>query len=185
MLVGVIQFFRLKVSNIIVFRVIFNLIFVVGVGVIVWGMYLNFWSAKIQIIKQTEKEKGMFEYNAAGANAYRVYKYDNILRYINEMIWFRLCVQANIIISIISNIFKQNDPQAAPSLPQVNIHLRVLSEQSRNFDRVIDEEYDDCCICLDKFVDGKKVNKLECNHLIHTGCLAEWIKKKTICPLCR
>lgn len=56
-----------------------------------------------------DKEEGRFEYSTKGANAYRIYKYDNILRYINEMIWFRLCVYANIIISMVSNYFKQPD----------------------------------------------------------------------------
>ena len=43
----------------------------------------------------------------------------------------------------------------------------------------------ECSICLDNYNIGDKISILSCNHIFHTKCLNEWLKKKEECPLCR
>ena len=42
-----------------------------------------------------------------------------------------------------------------------------------------------CAICLSFFNVGEKITELECNHVLHTECVAEWVKYKSECPACR
>lgn len=46
---------------------------------------------------------------------------------------------------------------------------------------------DTCYICIDDFKENDLVIKLPCSssHVFHEECIKTWIKKKTICPLCR
>jgi Ring finger domain len=44
---------------------------------------------------------------------------------------------------------------------------------------------DSCSICLNEFAHGEEVRKLSCEHLFHTACVAEWLIKSRLCPLCR
>lgn len=39
-----------------------------------------------------------------------------------------------------------------------------------------------CAICID---DVSEAPGLECGHLFHKDCLAEWFKKSRTCPVCR
>jgi hypothetical protein len=45
----------------------------------------------------------------------------------------------------------------------------------------------ECAICLDKFTTKSKVSPLACDikHYFHTQCIAQWIRTKNQCPLCR
>jgi len=49
-------------------------------------------------------------------------------------------------------------------------------------------QIDECIICLEKFQENRSIitnlshNK---NHVFHTKCLEEWIKKSQVCPMCR
>lgn len=42
-----------------------------------------------------------------------------------------------------------------------------------------------CAICISSFIVGEIITKLECNHVLHTNCVAEWVKYKSECPICR
>ena len=43
-----------------------------------------------------------------------------------------------------------------------------------------------CNICLDIFQEKEELIKLKCDHLYHTNCIAEWLKKHSNkCPICR
>lgn len=42
-----------------------------------------------------------------------------------------------------------------------------------------------CPICHDDLSNGQEVYKTSCGHTFHKGCVCEWLKKKTTCPLCR
>ena len=45
-----------------------------------------------------------------------------------------------------------------------------------------------CCICFEEFSIDAKVKETKCNHLFHSSCLQEWIKRKIEkpdCPQCR
>jgi RING finger/CHY zinc finger protein 1 len=44
----------------------------------------------------------------------------------------------------------------------------------------------DCCICLnDLFTSREGAIILPCNHVIHSLCATEWLKKNIGCPICR
>lgn len=42
-----------------------------------------------------------------------------------------------------------------------------------------------CTICVTDFEVGDKITELECKHVLHTNCIAEWVKYKSECPICR
>lgn len=49
-------------------------------------------------------------------------------------------------------------------------------------DKLKDEK---CTICVTAFEIGEKITELECKHVLHTECIAEWVKYKSECPICR
>lgn len=61
-----------------------------------------------------------------------------------------------------------------------NVKLDVKSEIAS--DNLKDEK---CVICITLFNVGDKITKLECNHVLHTECVSEWVKYKPECPACR
>ena len=42
-----------------------------------------------------------------------------------------------------------------------------------------------CTICLSTFAEGDEVTALPCFHRFHKSCIAEWLKRKAECPLCK
>lgn len=41
-----------------------------------------------------------------------------------------------------------------------------------------------CCICMDEFTE--KVVILPCKaHFFHENCIAKWMEKQNVCPVCR
>jgi hypothetical protein len=44
---------------------------------------------------------------------------------------------------------------------------------------------DICTICVSNFDVGDNITELECKHTHHTDCIAEWVKYKSECPVCR
>ena len=42
-----------------------------------------------------------------------------------------------------------------------------------------------CVICLCEFEIGDQVSALPCAHVFHTECIADWIKKQCLCPVCK
>ena len=42
-----------------------------------------------------------------------------------------------------------------------------------------------CCICLNGYVEGITLTKLQCNHEFHKSCVDEWFKINPTCPLCK
>lgn len=61
-----------------------------------------------------------------------------------------------------------------------NIKLDVESRQA------LDEHTSEtCAICKDDFELNDNITSLECKHILHTDCIAEWVKYKSECPVCR
>jgi E3 ubiquitin-protein ligase BIG BROTHER-like protein len=42
----------------------------------------------------------------------------------------------------------------------------------------------DCHICIQEFVRGKKFKALKCSHEYHAECIDEWLKIEKRCPVC-
>lgn len=41
-----------------------------------------------------------------------------------------------------------------------------------------------CVICLDRLAIGDVIASLDCPHLYHGDCIAQWLRRKSTCPLC-
>ena len=52
-------------------------------------------------------------------------------------------------------------------------------------DEIVDKINNMCSICLEEYIDDRKLNKLKCGHIYHKECIMKWIKNNNECPLCR
>ena len=72
----------------------------------------------------------------------------------------------------------RNTPQTAPNTPANN-------DNNSSYVYNINEEEVSCTICMTEINDGDRIGALPCNHLFHSSCLKEWIKRRNVCPLCQ
>lgn len=42
-----------------------------------------------------------------------------------------------------------------------------------------------CTICLGPFEEGDNQTRLLCFHAYHAECVAEWLKRSPLCPICK
>jgi hypothetical protein len=42
-----------------------------------------------------------------------------------------------------------------------------------------------CAICKLNIEEKEKIHQLECNHIYHENCIAQWVMYKSECPVCR
>ena len=49
----------------------------------------------------------------------------------------------------------------------------------------LDNEKNNCIICLEDFKHGDEVINLPCLHIFHKTCLLEWFKQHDFCPICK
>lgn len=75
---------------------------------------------------------------------------------------------------------------------------KIEKEQRRLFSQIVSEKefiaggadfgQDSCVICIEKFANREKVCALQCQHLFHRRCIANWLKDKDKpnmnCPVC-
>eukprot|EP00357_Protocruzia_adherens_P033888 CAMPEP_0115006336 /NCGR_PEP_ID=MMETSP0216-20121206/20439_1 /TAXON_ID=223996 /ORGANISM="Protocruzia adherens, Strain Boccale" /LENGTH=318 /DNA_ID=CAMNT_0002372899 /DNA_START=286 /DNA_END=1242 /DNA_ORIENTATION=- len=47
----------------------------------------------------------------------------------------------------------------------------------------LEEKYDVCAICLDRFKEGQSVKLLPCDHFFHRPCVEKWMASKGVCPI--
>ncbi len=66
----------------------------------------------------------------------------------------------------------------------VDIEQSIKESKESLVDEDEDESYD-CTICLASVDDGDKVGILPCSHIFHAECLAQWIQRRNVCPLCQ
>jgi hypothetical protein len=46
-------------------------------------------------------------------------------------------------------------------------------------------EQQHCSICLEAYQEGEQLTALRCHHVFHIDCLARWMMRAAVCPLCR
>lgn len=51
--------------------------------------------------------------------------------------------------------------------------------------RFEEAELQSCAICLEVYQQGELITELHCQHFFHVSCLTEWLRRSTLCPLCR
>jgi hypothetical protein len=63
---------------------------------------------------------------------------------------------------------------------KTNIKLNIESKKS-----TINLIHEKCAICTSEFEIDQNITYLECNHVLHTECIKEWVMYKAECPICR
>jgi Ring finger domain len=75
-------------------------------------------------------------------------------------------------------------------IPSLNIsqidQLKAKIGQVVTEEQSVSEDFLDnpCPICWSNLELGQEYLKMKCRHHYHAGCLAEWLKKKSTCPMC-
>lgn len=71
---------------------------------------------------------------------------------------------------------------------EVKETVDIEQSNKESKDNLVDEDEDesfDCTICLASVDDGDMVGILPCSHIFHAECLAQWIQRRNVCPLCQ
>lgn len=42
-----------------------------------------------------------------------------------------------------------------------------------------------CVVCLEDILTGSEATHMPCSHVYHRDCIANWLRKSNLCPLCR
>jgi hypothetical protein len=52
-------------------------------------------------------------------------------------------------------------------------------------ERGLEEQIDECIICMENFENHDKILKTICNHIYHRKCIVKWMLQNRNCPICR
>lgn len=50
---------------------------------------------------------------------------------------------------------------------------------------VIPKYNPECVICLEEYTYGASISQLPCLHHAHTECMEDWLKRQSVCPVCK
>lgn len=65
-------------------------------------------------------------------------------------------------------------------------HDAVRADEFRTILTVPPDTTSGCCaVCLDDFTASPHGMMLECSHVFHKACIAEWFRTHRSCPVCR
>ena len=62
--------------------------------------------------------------------------------------------------------------------------FNIGTTTKRKLDRMVSLNKE-CYICLQNFTRNKNVRQLPCEHIFCEECLKPWLKKNSICPICK
>ena len=63
--------------------------------------------------------------------------------------------------------------------------IEIILITEKNIQELEKKYNSECCsICLCEYIEGEHLSITGCGHAFHSNCLAEWIMKKPICPMC-
>lgn len=92
----------------------------------------------------------------------------------------------------IDHVFNASHPPDAPPPPSnyktPPASQRVLASLPHvkiTADDILEATNKECLICLEEQKIGSWACKLQCGHLFHRNCVAEWLEKHCTCPVCR
>ena len=64
------------------------------------------------------------------------------------------------------------------------VNARELSDTLEPLTLALNNNESTCAICIEVFVKGDEVIRLDCGHMYHHKCVAEWVKYRPTCPMC-
>ena len=74
-------------------------------------------------------------------------------------------------------------------VPGVENIIEKLAKEKKTYGEVSEKgkEMNNCVICTEDFTAESEVSELACDerHIFHTACISEWMKRQTVCPLCK
>ncbi|EHA8589630.1 hypothetical protein COCNU_scaffold011582G000020 [Cocos nucifera] len=77
----------------------------------------------------------------------------------------------------------------APFLEAVGMMRRGLSPAAIGYHLTVDTfmgtTSEMCSICLENIVSGTPAGWLPCSHVFHPACIANWLDRNAVCPICR
>lgn len=62
---------------------------------------------------------------------------------------------------------------------------KVLSRLRRVPWEAVENEAEECSLCLEEFVAGEELLQLTCQHFFHESCVTPWFQRSLTCPLCK
>ena len=86
----------------------------------------------------------------------------------------------------------KDDPVSNLSFPGIGSTTEGNSKRTVSF--TSDQElkyfrlpsiFQECCICLAKYIDKEEVRQLPCSHVFHLKCVDKWLAIASSCPLCK
>ena len=79
--------------------------------------------------------------------------------------------------------YPQN-PIPAPASVVNNLTEYKYSNTKKSEDSK-DDEYEECSVCLGKFVEEESLKLLPCSHKFHKECIETWLSRSGMCPICK
>jgi len=76
-----------------------------------------------------------------------------------------------------------NAEEIAQFSNEEQFHRRNCSNANKDDDSA--EHDEQCCICMEKFVEGDKIRRLPCLHIFHTHEIDQWLQQNRTCPICK
>ncbi|CAM0151457.1 unnamed protein product [Urochloa decumbens] len=72
-------------------------------------------------------------------------------------------------------------------VPASSAAVASLEKQKYQQDLGDDHNHNECTICLEDYAPGDELSVMPCTygHRYHQGCLAAWLERDNVCPLCR
>ena len=90
---------------------------------------------------------------------------------------------------MISNILNSyNNPPQDEEIDNEDVLVTLNDDTLNNLDveKVTNDDYDRCTICLMDIEKEEEIIKLKCNHYFHKDCITEYLKDFDYkCPVCR
>ncbi|CAK9168726.1 unnamed protein product [Ilex paraguariensis] len=87
------------------------------------------------------------------------------------------------VLFIVPSIDRDEEEEIASIRSATKSSIEVLKKVTLKLDDSCSKR--ECAICLETFCAGLEVTRMPCSHMFHGNCIARWLEKSSLCPLCR
>ena len=88
-------------------------------------------------------------------------------------------------ISILCCLFNERKIKKVKSPIQLNKSLNECLINKNPLIIIPTTENNECCICLQNYLNNEDIVRLPCKHIFHKRCIFIWFLNKQYCPLCK